>query len=1084
MFRKIRRFFLLSLLFSILFLIAILGYVYFLLNYSQNNTFYSTTNIENSQSNFDSIVNPRSLTIFETDTFSLTQFQLPANKYKPWLKWWWYGTEINSEKVFQNLALFKSQGYGGVEIQSTINSIYPFGKEERRNRVFGSQNYLKTLEQTLEKAEELGLQVDIQLPLGGNHISLENSLKTIAYTEKTTSGNKQLSWEIPLPKMSFLHYFFNSLENYLGFHTSIWKTLDGTEIQLMDFTPDKAELLRVLAYKEKKGGNERRRNPLALTGYIQLEAREMVDLTGEVNQNTLKWNVPEGEWRILAIYQMPTGENPQDIPSRTAGFYVDFFNKDLVQNHLNVLLSDEIDWQKYQGKPLRFFSFDNFQINADRLITDDFLNTFQRKRKHDLSTHLPAMIYPGYDSFWLNNYLQSKRNPSFRIRAEDDRIRYEYNQVLSDLLISNFIQGTSQWANPKGFAVKTQAFGIHMDIIQAAGIAQIPETEQYYGGGSNLFLKMVSSGANLYERPIISAEALNFGNRAYMSSPQKMKLAVDKLFSAGINQVVLQGYPYQQEAQNYGKEGWLPFASTKNWAMKAENLSESNPFFDYFPVLNQYIARCQYLLRLGKPEADVLIAYPFLGFPHQPFQNTEELLYEGVWAETENLQAISSPLEVFLKQIFVEREKNNPISEWLQETTVLIQTLEQNGYTWDWVNFESLNKMSSDSLGFIHIRGKTYKALILPNLPFIPLELAKRIENLNLMKREHPMPLFIYGRMPDKQVGYLHHQSGDKKVKEYFSTILKSSFTKKSSNPETLLQELKKQNKTASIIFSRPSEELKYTRRRLPKGDQIIFFQNTYSEAVTFKIALSKEENYKYYHWLDALTGKVYQAQVDTTQNFIELSLEGYQTLFLLCQKENRYLPDSLNYPKLQFQVQKSDSIALGKWDLTVLGGLFSEKTINLSQTSLFDWRSNNSLKYRSAIGVYNSEFTLDTLKANTKYYLNLGDVYFTAQVKINGQEMPPLLWKPYQMDISAYLKQGKNRVQIEVQNPLFNGMVNRGNRLTWMNWFTFNFTAEDRNYRFYQNKDKWLLPSGLLGPVYIFLREEEIVKKQEPKKK
>lgn len=1095
MMKKIRRFFFYIFLLSFFVLAGVGGYVYFLLNYSENNTFYSKVDSQNSQQNYDSIPLQKPLEVFEMDTFSLAQFQNPSNKYKPWLKWWWYGTDVSSKNIFEELEDFRSQGYGGVEIQPIVNNIYPFGKDERRNRIFGNQNYVKNLAQTLEKAEELGLQIDLQLPLGGNHIPLENSLQTLAYTEKSTSdylsflsGDQELTWEIPLPRKSFLHYLFASLENYLGFQTSIWKTLDGTEIQLMDFAPEKAKLLKVIAYKEKKGGNQRRKDPRALTGYIQLGARGIVDLTDKVHQNILNWTVPDSEegWRILAFYHMPTGENPQGIPARVAGFYVDFFNQNFINTHLSTLLSEEVDWQKYQGKSLRFFSFDNFHINADRIITDDFLNTFQQQRGYDLSTHLPAMIYPGYDSFWLNNYLQSKRSPSFSIRAEDDRIRYEYDWVLSDLLISNFIQGSSQWANSQGFAIKTQPYGLHIDIIKAAGLSQVPETEQYYGGGSNLFLKMVSSGANLYERPIISAETLNFANRSYMNHPQKMKMAIDKLFIAGVNHIVLQGDPYQQEQKEYGQEGWLPFASNNNWAMQGANLSESNPFFEYFPILNEYMARCQYLLRLGKPEADVLIAYPFLGFPHQVFNNNDELLYEGIWSEVENIQTITSPLEVFLKQIFIEREKNNPISEWLQETSILIQTLEQNGYTWDWVNFESLNNMSSDSLGSIQIRGKRYKALILPNLPFIPLELAKRLENLTLMKREHPMPLFIYGWMPDRQVSYLQHQSGDKKVKESFSNILKSSFTKKSSDPTVLLRELKKQNKLASIIFSRDSEELKYVRRRLPKGDQIIFFQNTHSEALEFKIALSKEENYKHYHWLDALTGKIYQAQVDTVQNFIELSLEGYQTLFLLCQKENHYLLDSLNYPTLKFQVQKLDSIAVEKWDLTVLGGLFSEKVLNFSQTPLFDWRSNTSLKYRSATGVYNAEFMLDTVKANTQYYLDLGEVYFTAQVKVNGQDkdIPPLLWKPYRLDISKYLKKGKNRLQIEILNPLFNGMVGRGNRLTWMNWLTFNFTAEDRKYRFYQDKDKWLLPSGLVGPVYIFMEEEKKKVKKQPRKK
>ena len=64
----------------------------------------------------------------------------------------------------------------------------------------------------------------------------------------------------------------------------------------------------------------------------------------------------------------------------------------------------------------------------------------------------------------------------------------------------------------------------------------------------------------------------------------------------------------------------------------------------------------------------------------------------------------------------------------------------------------------------------------------------------------------------------------------------------------------------------------------------------------------------------------------------------------------------------------------------------------------------------------YSSEIELTELRHTI---LNLGDVFETAQVFVNGQSVGIKICKPYIYDITKYLNKGKNQLCIEVTNTL-----------------------------------------------------------------
>ena len=133
-------------------------------------------------------------------------------------------------------------------------------------------------------------------------------------------------------------------------------------------------------------------------------------------------------------------------------------------------------------------------------------------------------------------------------------------------------------------------------------------------------------------------------------------------------------------------------------------------------------------------------------------------------------------------------------------------------------------------------------------------------------------------------------------------------------------------------------------------------------------------------------------------------------------------------------------------------GALFPEpiilETAQGEIESLGDW-SQSGLDCYSGGAIYGKTFSITPQQAQTRRMeLNLGDVCATAEVRINGQAAGVMVASPWKMDITGLLKEGENRIEIEVYNTLSN-----------------HYQTIPTNYRG-SNK------SGLIGPVTIMLEQ------------
>jgi len=149
---------------------------------------------------------------------------------------------------------------------------------------------------------------------------------------------------------------------------------------------------------------------------------------------------------------------------------------------------------------------------------------------------------------------------------------------------------------------------------------------------------------------------------------------------------------------------------------------------------------------------------------------------------------------------------------------------------------------------------------------------------------------------------------------------------------------------------------------------------------------------------------------------------------------------------------------------------------------NLISWTDNDILgiKHYSGIATYTKEISLDKkdLPKNTKLYLSIDNVTEMGELEINGKKVG-IYWRPpYILDITDFVKKGKNTISIKVGNTwinrcLYEATLPENERLTWFNNEEFFFPRETTNPRV--EGYIWKhgpLPSGLLGNMKIIYSE------------
>ncbi|HUT56214.1 MAG TPA: glycosyl hydrolase [bacterium] len=1021
---------------------------------------------------------------------SWEEFQDPGVEYRPWVRWWWPGNDVEDGELRREIKLLYDNGFGGVEIQCFVMGLDPKAdREEMARRVsFDTPSFYAHVATVMDEAKKYGMGVDLNLgsgwPSGGAHVTPAMGMKTLLWSEQKVTGPRRMHGKLRRPEKP-------------GFYTiaKIAEYLLNSEVA--QYRGDDARLMAAVAYRVAPG-----KSPLAPKA-VRLDPESAQVITDKVDADgVVTWDAPAGKWLIVGVYLAPDGERPTLSAQADPGFVVDHFDAAAAVANVEHLAGERTGLLPYAGAPFRAFFNDSFEFKTERHITPDFLAEFKKRRGYDLAPRLAALRVPGGDNFFMEA-MGVYPAPAYVLSELDARVRYDYDLTVSDLFIERYLDPLQKWAHERGLQSRAQTYGLDIDVIRAMGHVDIPETEQLYAGGSEMFLKMASSGAHLAGKNVVSAESFVWAGRDYMTTPLKIKAAADKLFTSGVNHIIYHGYSYRKTDPGYGETGWFPWSSPfVPMGTFSTNMSEANPYWKYIRDINLYIARCQYLLRQGKPDYDLIVYYPFLGFPSSfsQAQGHDEFLFNGQFDGEPEMEG--GGLDA-LAPLLGGGTATDPRIAWLQNIWPMLQDLENNGYTWEWVNDDSLARAETRNRKIV-IGDNEYKALVIANAPWIGVETAERLNQIN----DQLAIFIIYGAPPAIQPGFKDYSAGDNRVREAFESILKRGNSKTALAPGAAVSSLHEtilsgtvelfppynmSIRTLSKTFYSGTVQQKqydvpvtfnYQRRRLAEYSTYLFISNptgmTQSNIFYCYGCVRNGE------WIDPWNGRSYRHYDLSDDGLSGMVSAPFNSISQFTPYELPHFNQAASSPetdidapswcssppdspelaeRLEWICRKSWRLVeeknLDHWFLTVEDSGNAAKAISLPMVALNDWREIKELRYRSNAVTYKTEFDLKEFGENELVELDLGTVHGVAEVRINGQSSGVPLAPPFRLEVSGLITAGRNVIEVTVIPPLRNSFIGKAR-------------GGDKRYKQFKGKEATLLPAGLLGPTKLMMGVSE----------
>ena len=775
-----------------------------------------------------------------------------------------------------------------------------------------------------------------------------------------------------------------------------------------------------------------------------VDAESAKDLTLYMKPDgNFEWKAPKGNWLILRTGYTLTGHTwsrwfayPQgDTFAEGAGYEIDYLSKAALDNHFNHLGTIILDEVKKAGGDLPYFWSDSWECGK-LTWTQDFPEQFMHYRKYDLKPYMA--ILSGYivkDSLFC------------------ERFQEDFDRTIQDCIADNYYGHFYDLCHKNGLNVGNEAGGPNdippQDVLKNLGRCDIPAGEFWVHyklpeDGMNsrksarLNLKQTASAAHIYGLREAQAEAFTQmeQDRTHWSlGPYDLKPYANDAFCEGINRFMLHQSTCQPPED--GKPGY-EFCAGQHFTPNLTWWEQSSAFFSY-------LSRCQYLLQEGKFVGDVCYyigeqtpslvppqyIIPSLGLGYDcDYTNVEVLLTRMSVKDGRIVLPDGMSYRLLYLQNCVSPDKE------ICEAVSRYQQLE--------VPTEASEMMSLDVL-------KKLRELIMDGATVIgaPPTMSAGLDNYPYADNEvRKLASEIWGDLDGKNITERKLGKG---------RIIWGKTAREVLQADGIGQDFAYLNQTAE------PEKFNYIHRSLDDCDIYFVINRTgkqTSSQFTFRVQGKQPEIW------DPVTGEMRIASSFTQHDgytTVPLEFVPYGSYFVVFDKTistDKQGEGDRNFSKLEIAQDLSHS-----WEVmfdTTMGG--PQKVFFEDLSNWID-RPEEGIKYYSGTATYRKSFDLSFKKGNgERIYLDLGDVKHVSSVRFNNKDLGVLWCTPWRIDITDYVKETGNFVEIDVINLWANRVIG-----DWKLPKEQRFTRTHDVFRFDMLRASTpLTDAGLLGPVSI----------------
>ena len=685
------------------------------------------------------------------------------------------------------------------------------------------------------------------------------------------------------------------------------------------------------------------------------------------------------------------------------GYVLNHLDRPSVDGYLKKT-SDRL-FEAFKGSPVPYSVFcDSLEVyNQD--WTDDFLAEFQKRRGYDLRPHLPALIAD--------------------IGPQTEEIRYDWGRTITELFNERFMIPMQEWSKRNGTRFRIQGYGIPAASIYSNRWADISD-----GEGAQWKVvraaRWASSANHIFGRTVTSSETWTWlHSPVFRATPLDLKAEADIHFLQGINQLIGHGWGYTPPGVEY--PGWRFYA--------AGAYSEQNPWWIVMPDLALYLQRMSYLMRQGEPVNDVALYLP-------------------------NADAYSHFTAGKVHLIDVNRDLVGD---------KLMPAIFEAGYNLDFFDDEVLQDLGKSDKGVLSLGASKHRVVVLPSIKRMPLASLKAIEAF----ANSGGIVIAVGGVPSIVPG-MKVTEGERAE---FRSITSRLFDGTRASVRSIPSELELTNTFAPLLkpdvsFGENGKSMGFVHRRTSDAD-IYFIANTSNQKRTVDLAFrNTAPGIQVWDPKHGSIGSIRPVGRTADTTSIPYELEPYGSRVFVF---SRIAAPAIEHPSTSAGTEIPIN---GQWKLTL-----GDQVREIRQFG--SWTGNDLDKFFSGVGRYETSVDLPSEPSGT-IILDFGEgtplpevelrngmrtfydppIRESAVIYINGQKAGSLWAPPYQIDITKYVKAGRNGVRIDVGNTVVNYMA--GRRLP--DYKLLNLRYGER----FQPQDMEKIrpePSGIIGNVRLIRR-------------
>ncbi len=780
---------------------------------------------------------------------------------------------------------------------------------------------------------------------------------------------------------------------------------------------------------------------------------KVINLTDKLKEGKLSWAAPAGSWQVVRFVCSNNGQQLIAASPNSKGPFIDFLDPDATRFHFEYIINKlGLKEGGDADSPLKYLEVDSMELHPGIPWTSKFPHWFKKYHSYDPVVWLPVL------AGW-----------TIKDKDTSDRFQYDYKKTVSDLLIFSHYTTGSKVCAEYGLELAGEAGGpgppiwnsCPVDALKALGNVDIPRGEFWIKNRDMFLVKEVASASHIYGKPYVDAESWTTWRR-WMDSPFVRKQIVDRAFCEGLNRITYHGYAHSPTEVVYPGRSYhagVDMNPQVVWWSKAQ------PFMDY-------LARCCHMLQQGQFVADVAYYY---GDQAPNF-----------W-----------PL--------FHKVPENPLLPGLGA-----------GYDYDVVNSDViLNRMSVKDGRVTFPNGMSYRVLVLPERPDMPLEVLVKIEKLVSAgatiigpkpsdvpgMRNHLSRTVKLRALADKLWGPCNgttvkqHRYGKGKVVWGFNArqwltqeSIGPDFSCQTESQAQHLDSIHRQTRDTDIYFVRNKSLspvhancLFRVKNRAPQlwdpsngSMQPMLVYKSVDGGTEVRLNLPPGGSVFVVFDQDLSLGSIHSVVRSSEKNDNSLPTEqvveiSKTSATIQCFQNGKYTVTGSKGQEKQVQV---DTLPIpltlaGVWTIDFDPKWGAPAQIKLPQLISWTDHEDEGVKYYSGPGFYTKtlDVPVDWITSGRRVYLDLGDVRELAEVFVNGKSAG-VLWKaPFRVDITSLVTPGANKLKIEVMNMWINRLTGDQGLPVEKRYTHTNITSHG-----YRGKaGEWVVqPAGLLGPVRL----------------